>query len=530
MNPGDAAPVRPASPAWRAGLAVASGLLVAAAYPPWDFGWVAFVGWVPLLRCLPGTKPAEAGRLGFLAGLAFFLATIWWVVNTMTTYGRLPIGLSLVALFLLSSVLAGYVAVFAWLLALGESRLALPLWLLPAMTAVLWTTLEFARTYLFSGFPWALLGYTQYRQPIVRLLAAALGVYGVSALVMLVNGTIAVLLRCMRRRELRAGSRRDAWIALGLAGAAALATLGYAREIWVDSTGGPAIRVGLLQGNIDQAMKWNERFQVATLETYGRLARSVGSKHPALIVWPETAVPFFLRREAELASRVARIVTETGVPMLIGSPDLAEDGRLYNTAFLVGTDGRILGRYDKRHLVPFGEYVPLQRVFFFLHKMVTGIGDFGRGRNATVFEGAGPPFSVMICYEVIFPAEVREFVRAGATYLVNITNDAWFGRSGAPYQHLAMAAMRAVENGSYLVRAANTGISAVIAPTGEILAQTELFTEAALVGVIRARQRETPYTRYGDVLGWACLIFSGVYAAALFWVPGRGSSRRAAAR
>jgi apolipoprotein N-acyltransferase len=220
-------------------------------------------------------------------------------------------------------------------------------------------------------------------------------------------------------------------------------------------------------------------------------------------------------------------VTETGIPMLIGSPDKGEDGLLYNSAFLVRPDGTIAGRYDKRHLVPFGEYVPLEHVFFFLEKLVTGIGDFGRGRVATVFTEAGRRFSVMICYEVIFPAEVREFAQAGAAFLINITNDAWFGQSGAPYQHLAMAAMRAVENGSYLVRAANTGVSAVIEPSGAIAVQTPIFVEGAIVGTIRARVGTTPYTRYGNVVAWACVIFSVAYVSALFRRP-RG--RRAATR
>jgi apolipoprotein N-acyltransferase len=147
---------------------------------------------------------------------------------------------------------------------------------------------------------------------------------------------------------------------------------------------------------------------------------------------------------------------------------------------------------------------------------VVGIGDFGRGRAATVFSLDGVQFSVMICYEVIFPGEVREFVDRGAAFLVNITNDAWFGRSGAPYQHLAMAAMRAVENGTYLVRAANTGVTAVIAPTGEILAHTGIFTEASLLGTIRLRQGQTLYTRYGDILAWACLAFLAAYGLALW--------------
>jgi len=205
-----------------------------------------------------------------------------------------------------------------------------------------------------------------------------------------------------------------------------------------------------------------------------------------------------------------------GVPMLVGSPDLGEDGLVYNAAFFVSGDGEIRGRYEKRHLVPFGEYVPLQAIFFFLDRLVVGIGDFGRGRAATVFSLNGVRFGAMICYEVIFPGEVRDFAKGGAAFLVNITNDAWFGRSGAPYQHLAMGAMRAVENGTYLVRAANTGVTAVIAPTGDILARTEIFTEAVLLGTIRPRQSQTPYTRYGDILAWLCLAFLGAYCLAIW--------------
>jgi apolipoprotein N-acyltransferase len=500
---------------WRWGLALASGLASASAFPPWDLGWVAFCGWAPLLLALRGARGRQAAGLGYAAGLAFYLATIWWVINTMTTYGRMPLALSLVALVLLCSVLAGYTAVFAWLLAAGRDRLALPDALLPVAAAALWTALEFLRTYLFSGFPWALLGYTQYREPTVRLLAAATGVYGVSALVLLVNGALAGMAASVLERCGRAPRRRTLVLHAALLGLAAVGTLTYAWWGWRDVAGGPAVRVGVLQGNIDQAVKWDRRYQSRTLETYERLARRAAAQRPALIVWPETALPFFLRRDPELGPRVQAFVADVGIPMLIGSPDVRADGLLYNSAFFLGSDGSIRGRYDKRHLVPFGEYVPLQSVFFFLHKLVTGIGDFGRGRVATVFQGDGYRFSVMICYEVIFPAEVREFTRAGAQFLANITNDAWFGESGAPYQHLAMAAMRAVENGSYLVRAANTGVSAVIAPTGAILAQSPLFVEADIVGTVHLRTGETPYTRCGDVLAWGCVVFLAGYGAAL---------------
>jgi apolipoprotein N-acyltransferase len=506
------------SRALRVGLAVGSGLVCAAAFPPWDVGSLAFLGLTPLFLALEGSTPRHAAWLGYAAGLSFYLATIWWVINTMTTYGRMPLPLSLVALLLLSGILAGYTAAFAGLLVAGRHWLRLPRGIEPVLAAGLWVGLEFLRTYLFSGFPWALLGYSQYRQPTVRLLASAAGVYGISALLLVVNGALACVLGACLGRDARAHPWRGALVPVSLAGLAVLATVGYARVVWRDPAGGAPIRVALLQGNIDQSLKWDRRYQTETLDIYERLTRRAAAEKPALIVWPETAVPFFLRREPELSARVHRLAAETGIPLLTGSPDAGEDGRLYNSAFLLGGDGRIRGRYDKRHLVPFGEYVPLHRLFFFLDKLVVGIGDFGRGRAATVFSPDGARFGVMICYEVIFPGEVREFVRGGADFLVNITNDAWFGRSGAPYQHLAMAAMRAVENGTYLVRAANTGISAVIAPTGTILAETDIFTEGALVGTIHRRQSETPYTRYGDVVAWISAAFLGAYVLALAWV------------
>jgi apolipoprotein N-acyltransferase len=420
-----------------------------------------------------------------------------------------------VALLLLSGILAGYTAAFAGLLVAGRRWLRLPQGVEPLLAAGLWVGLEFLRTYLFSGFPWALFGYSQYRQPTVRLLAAAVGVYGVSGLLLVVNGALACVLGVCLGRGDRAHPWRGALVPVSLGVVLVLATVGYARVLWRDPTGGAPLRVALLQGNIDQSLKWDRRYQTETLDIYERLTRRAAAERPALIVWPETAVPFFLRREPELSARVDRLVAETGIPLLTGSPDVGDDGRLYNSAFLLLGDRRIHGRYDKRHLVPFGEYVPLHQLFFFLDKLVVGIGDFGRGRTATVFSSDGARFGVMICYEVIFPGEVREFVRNGAEFLVNITNDAWFGRSGAPYQHLAMAAMRAVENGTYLVRAANTGISAVIAPSGAILAQTDIFTEGALVGTIHPRQRETPYTRYGDVVAWISAAFLGAYVLAL---------------
>jgi apolipoprotein N-acyltransferase len=450
-------------------------------------GPLAFVALVPLLVAMGGVSPRRAAGLGYLSGLSFYLATIWWVINTMTTYGGMPVALSLIALGLLAGVLAGYTGTFAWLYALGAPSLPVPL--RPVAAAALWTALEFLRSFLFSGFPWALLGYTQYRQPGLRLLAALTGVYGLSAVLVLVNATIAETVGCWARPAAGHGWRRDLMLAWGLAAVTLAGAWGYGAAWWRDPTGGPAVGVGLLQGNIDQAVKWDRGHQARTLETYERLARQAAVERPSLIVWPETAVPFFLRREPEFGARVRAVAASTGVPMLVGSPDLGTDGLLYNSAFLIGADGRLAGRYDKRHLVPFGEYVPLQRVFFFLDKLVTG-SVISAGRVGNGFAAMGR-FSVMICYEVIFPPKCGSSPGGAQFWSTSPTMPG--SRSGAPYQHLAMAAMRAVENGSYLIRAANTEVTAIIAPTGEILRQTPIFTEAALTGTIRLRQG-TPYT------------------------------------
>lgn len=514
----------------RAALAVSSGLLMALAFPPWELGWLAGLALAPLVAALHGTTERAALGLGFLSGLAFYLAAIWWVIHTMTTFGGLPLPLSLLALLLLAAVLAAYPAAFAGLLQAGRIRLGLaPAWVPPA-AAILWTALEVGRTYLFSGFPWLLLGTSQYRQPTLRLLASLCGVYGISALLAWVGAAAGEGGRLVLAGRGKGGRTRTALL-LGLPAAALLAAaVGYGQLLWRDPAQGPALRVGLLQGNIDQAVKWERGYQTATLAIYEELARQAAAGGAELIVWPETAIPFFLRHDGDLGPRVTTFVAATGVPMLVGSPDLGPDRRFYNTAFLVGADGSLGGRYDKRHLVPFGEYVPLQPLLFFLERLVVGIGDFGRGAEASLL-GTGPArFGVMICYEVIFPAEVREFAARGAAFLVNITNDAWFGETGAPAQHLAMAAMRAVETGSYLVRAANTGITAVIAPSGEIRAATRIFTRTALVAPIRLRQETTPYVRHGDLLAWGAVLATIGYLLALAWTTrrtARPDSRRA---
>jgi apolipoprotein N-acyltransferase len=232
-----------------------------------------------------------------------------------------------------------------------------------------------------------------------------------------------------------------------------------------------------------------------------------------LIVWPETATPFFFQDPSHLSAVVRNIPKLTSDWLLFGSPSYLDEGsgtEYMNSAFLLSPDGNVAGRYDKTHLVPYGEYVPLRRFFPFINKLVAGIGDFKRGDGVKALRIGRHDLGVLICYEGIFPEISRKYKENGAGLLVNITNDAWFGRTSAPYQHLSMTVFRAVENRTFLLRAANTGISAIIDPSGKIIKQTRLFERSAIRGSVKFLDRRTIYALYGDIFVYICLILLGV--------------------
>jgi apolipoprotein N-acyltransferase len=465
-------------------------------------GWLAFVALAPLLAAIEPVPWRRAGTLGFLAGLTFWLVTIPWVAPTMVRYGGLPWALASVILLGLAGYLALYWVAFCALLARCAPRSGA---LYVVLAASLWAALEFLRTYLMSGFPWNLLGYSQHQNLSLIQVAALSGVYGVSFVVVAVNAALARVLHMW-------GRWNEALLPAGIAALCWILAVGSGWLWPAPAEPERAIPVALVQGNIDQGVKWDPAWQGRTLRVYRELTLRAVRERPGLVVWPETAVPFLLqedprRREVEALAR------QTGSYLLVGAPDRSAGGPR-NSAFLLGPDGGVLGRFDKRHLVPFGEYVPLRRVLFFVNALAGGtIGEFVPGAEATIFATPVGRFGVVICYEAIFPGEVREFFRSGAGFLVNITNDAWFGRSAAPAQHLAMAAFRAVENRAYLVRAANTGISAIVAPDGRVVEASELFTPAVVSGRIGPRAAVSVYTRYGDLFAWGTVTVA--LAAAL---------------
>jgi apolipoprotein N-acyltransferase len=268
--------------------------------------------------------------------------------------------------------------------------------------------------------------------------------------------------------------------------------------------------VALIQGNIDQSIKWNPQNQQETLTTYKSLSNLKPALSSRLIVWPETAVPFYFQDMDDRSRQVYQVAKETRNWLLFGSPSYIKEpgssASYLNSAFLVSPAGAVAGRYDKVHLVPYGEYVPLRSLFPFIGKLVVGVGDFRAGEGYHPLAMNNHQIGVLICYEAIFPEASRIYKNKGAELLVNITNDAWFGFSSAPYQHLSMTVFRAVENRLYLVRAANTGISAIVDPAGNIVSRTALFVATSLSGQVRFIDTRTFYMAYGDVFVYLCLI------------------------
>ena len=497
--------------------AVISGLLLTAAFPKAGISGLAWFALVPLLAVLRGLNPKEAFRIGMIAGLAHYLTLLYWVVFTMRTYGYLP-WWQCVSLLVL---LAAYLALYPGLFALALVHLCRKPVQLVLFAPVFWVGLEYIRSFLLTGFPWGIIGYSQFNRLHIIQISDMFGVYGVSFLVMLSNAAIYVLLLSVAQKKWR-GHPVDKWpvllaivlpfilISLGLLyGNMRIGVMDDAMALASSS------RVAVIQGNIDQARKWDPAFQIGTTKKYVGLMLSAAARQPDLVVWPETATPFYFEASPKLTRLVTDAVREAGIHLLVGSPSvLGEPGSYayYNSAYMVAPDGRATGRYDKVHLVPFGEYVPLKRVLSFVGKMVAQVGDFSSGeKGRTLAWGEdGPPIGVQICFEIIFPGLSRSLVKNGAGVLVNLTNDAWFGNTSAAYQHFSMAVFRAVENRRSLVRCANTGISGFVDPAGRIVARTALFEDAVVVRTVPVLTETTLYTRIGDALPLACLIVLGV--------------------
>ncbi len=527
-------------------LAGASGAVLALAFPKVDWNILAWVAFVPLLWLTQGQTLRRAFSLGWIAGMGFYLCTLYWIVDTIGLYSNIPHILAVGPLLLMCTILSAYTGVFAaGLWVCHKSRPRGSSWPLLILGPTLWVVLEWVRSFFFIGFPWASLGYSQYNFLNLIQFVEYTGVYGLSALVIFGNTVLFLVFSGQSRGRL---GLVLLLIICGLWG------WGHWRRSQLAALP-PAhtLHVGIAQGNIAQDQKWDPDYQEVTLARYEQLTRQI-TEHPVdLVIWPEAAVPFFFQSDVTYRGRLLDLAQDTNTPILFGSPAFRADGTditLFNRAYLLSPDTTLLGQYDKMILTPFGEYIPFQDgPLFFLDKLVEGIGNFAPGTTPTVFAlplprqpalhaddkaedgGAFEMFGVLICYEGVFPDLARRFVQDGARLLINITNDAWFGETSAPFQHLAMEAMRAVENRVPLVRSANTGISSIVDIDGQIRAQTTLLETTVMVDQLSWPQVTSFYTQSGDwfvtLCGAGTLVMLGYAGISALFIKRNGGGRDA---
>ncbi len=480
-----------------------SGLLLVLSFPKFGHGAVAWVALVPLLVALPGTRRWRAFRLGYVTGAVSALGLLYWIALVVVQYGGIPLPIGIAIMVVLCLAFALFPSVFAWIVARLVETFG-PAGLLAA--PVVWTATEFLRAHTVFEFPWCQLGYTQYRLLPAIQVASVTAVYGVSFVLVASSALLAFLLV-----DPRPGHRRVALAGLVVLLGGAWGGGAWAMSRPLSETG--RIRVGLVQGGIRQEDKWLPERALDNIDRHLRLTEEAADRGARLVVWPESAVPFLFDSNPSLAGRLRATAVSRDIYLFFGNDDRVHDGsgesRIYVGAKMLTTRGELTARYHKIQLVPFGEYVPLQPLFTlggrFAAKAVRQVSDFTHGTEPVVAEVDSHLVGGYICYEAIFPALVRRFAAEGAELLINITNDAWYGTTSAPHQHLAMAAFRAVENRRYMVRAANTGITAVVDPWGRILEPTTLFDRTVLVRDVPLIAETSFYTRHGDLFAQGCL-------------------------
>ena len=494
-------------PAGRVLLGLLSGLALAFAFPSHHVPLLAWLSVAALMVASLGARPRRAALCGFLHGAVFYTATLPWISTVMRVHGGLPVAPAAGVLVLIVAAASLFTATFALLISwLGRSSVTHACLAAP----FLWVVLEFGRTHLpHIGFPWNLLGYAASSNLALLQLAPLTGIYGLSFLIAGYNSLFAWAIK-------GSSGFRDRRAAVWLAVTLALVLVAQFGGRFVPAEA-PRRVARLLQTNFPQSPSypadWMDRHapELDELERLSNVARERGAE---LVIWPETPAPFSMQ-DPKFAQRAERIARASGSAFLLGVVDWkpGPHGGLapYNSAALLDAAGRRTFHYDKIHLVPFGEYVPLRRWLRFARSLTAEVGGFQAGSEYKVGELPGGKFGVFICYEAIFPAEVRRFVVGGAELLVNISNDGWFGRSAAPEQHLAMARVRAVENRRWLLRATNNGYTVAVDPYGRYAARLEPDLRGALEAPYDFRSDLTLYACWGDWLAWLCLVVTAYW-------------------
>ncbi len=472
---------------------------------------------IPLAQALETVEQKNAFKTGFVWGILFFFSLLWWLAPTISTYGHIHILLSVPIVICLCCYLAMYPGIWALfmkrLLVSGRSGL------FPVVAgSSCWVALEALRGVLFSGFPWGLMAYSLSPVPLLIQSADIWSVYGISFFLVFFNLSIFEAVRIFRSSAhvKGCGSHSAALFAAFLFVLIFVFSYGVFRARQEEA---PAmIWASAVQASIDQNHKWDPAFTLFTVNRYKKLTIKAKNSHKGLklAVWPETAMPFYFQEASAMKRDILDFAKANGLYLLLGSPTFVygRDGRIYylNSAYAVGPDGTVLGRYDKHHLVPFGEYMPWGPVTAWARKFLPTAGDFIPGKRLNPIHAGPFRIGTMICFESIFPEISRLEVKNGANILAVITNDAWFGKTAAPRQHADMAIFRAVETRRWIIRAANTGISRIISPLGEVEVDSMLFVPCSVSAQVELRRDKTIFVRFGSswfvAMNFLVIIFS----------------------
>ena len=496
---------------------VISGILLACSFPRPEVWPLVLVGLAPLIVVAGGRNGREAWWCGFLSGLAYFGVLLYWIVPVLTFYGGLALPVAFPIFLLLIAYLSLYPALFALCVNLAQgwgARAGGIVWIV--LGAAVYTGLEYFRGFFLTGFPWEPLGAAFAPSRVFVQSADVFGAAGLTFFIVLVNMSLAAGFLAWRQRRPKG---LIAPLVLIAAVIGSLAMYGHFRYTLVEEAVARAETrdVVVVQGSVEQTRKWDPDHRVSILLTYRDLTLAAAGRKPWMIVWPETATPFFYHMDDAATQWLSDVVRRSGTPLFFGSPAFEEEGgktKYYNRVYLLDGQGTMLGHYDKVHLVPYGEYVPLQDFFPFITKLTGAVGNYFPGETDKVVTLDGEKIGVLICFESIFSGLAREAVDAGAHYLAIVTNDAWFGRSSAPEQHFAQAVLRAVETRRSVIRAANTGLSGFILPSGRVTASLGLFERDILPGRAPRMDMVSPYTKWGDVLPRVCLGITAFFLAA----------------
>jgi len=482
-------------------LPVLSGILLAASFPRMGQGWLAWAALIPLILFLDQAKSRRIAFYGgFLTGVIEFFILMRWIPNVLSHYGSLSPVFAWILYGLFVCVLACYPAIACavskhWMLRCGNRLLlSFPL---------VWVLMEYAQTYApLGGLPWLCAGYTQTKYLAILQIAEITGIYGISFLLLSFNTAIAWLILQKGRRWLDYTPLITAVLLIVVCLIFGQMRLGRWQMVK------PGFQAAMLQGNIsfddpDAVLMDKSRYG------YVRMADKLAPNKPDLLILPESPTPIFYQESYSYRRTMEQLSARYPLGLVLSNVNYRENDRdsiYFNSAFFLDRNGVLTGIYDKIHLVPFGEYIPFEKFFFFAETISKDVGGFSSGTTYRTFNVGNHPANAIICFEAIFPGLVRRFVNIGSQLIINLANDGWYGISDAPYQHLEITRLRAIENRRYLLRATNSGISAIIEPTGRIQTSTGLMKKAVCLGKFDFIKEKTFYTQYGDVFVFLCAI------------------------